>query len=206
MGGEDVPDHKLVFEYRVADLVASDLLSKVRLSLDEVVRRGGTFEGWKANILPDLKKAGWWGVVNNVDLTGTIETIVVDEIRLRHLFSTNIEMGISTIRWCAIQNQKDVLSYLRMMSYRAWEEDGHCFCGLIDGVILPVDHPYWLKAFPPNGPDCKCILQQVSERRMKKKGWLVTADLDLPSVAAIPEDYRRNFGVEFPTSWQPDFT
>lgn len=42
------------------------------------------------------------------------------------------------------------------------------------GIILPVDHPWWLTHFPPNGWGCECLPEQVSESDLKRNGWKVS--------------------------------
>ncbi|WP_327752925.1 hypothetical protein VVT58_15530 [Sphingobium sp. SJ10-10] len=69
--------------FTVAKIAKLDLLRSVQASIGDVIREGGTFEEWKSGILPELQRAGWWGAVSNRELTGTDETIIVNNRRLK---------------------------------------------------------------------------------------------------------------------------
>lgn len=169
--------------FTVAKIAKLDLLTSVFRSLDKVIRDGGTFETWKANILPALKREGWWGEVTNRDLTGTDETIIVNDRRLRNIYRTNIRMSIAAGRWRRFQAQKALFPYLRYRSdhpRRKPREDHLSW----HGIILPVDHPWWQEHFPPNGWGCNCLPEQVSEGMLQRRGWKVTTEL--PLVARQP--------------------
>ncbi len=164
--------------FTVAKIAKLDLLAAVQKSLDKVIRDGGTFETWKANILPELRRAGWWGEVSDRALTGTDQTIIVNDRRLRNIYRTNIRMSIAAGRWRRFQAQKELFPYLRYRSdhpRRKPREDHLSW----HGIILPVDHPWWQEHFPPNGWGCNCLPEQVSEGMLSRRGWRVTTDLPL---------------------------
>lgn len=169
-------DHAVGFT--VAKVAKLDLLRTMRTSIDDVLRNGGTYEEWKSGILPELKKAGWWGAVTNAELTGTDETIIVNNRRLRTIYNTNVRMSMASGHWTRIQRQKDVMPYLRYLP--STSEHKRPLHMSWYGILLPVDHPFWQTHFPPNGWGCKCHFEQVTERKMRKMGWTITPDKDLP--------------------------
>jgi len=158
--------------FTVAKIAKLDLLRYIRESLDDVIRRGGTFSQWKAQIVPELKRRGWWGAIRNAELTGTDDTVIINERRLRTIYDTNVRMSKASGAWQKIQRNKDVAPYLRYMS--STSEHKRPLHKLWYGVILPVDHPWWQTHFPPNGWFCKCSYEQVTERQMRRNGWTVT--------------------------------
>ncbi|MCC7097255.1 MAG: hypothetical protein IT472_08760 [Thermomonas sp.] len=191
--------------FTVAKIAQLDLLSQVRESLDRVLRDGGTFEQWKADILPNLQRAGWWGVVQNRDLTGTDDSIVVNDRRLRTIYRTNLRMSISAGRWRKYQREKDLFPYLRYLSdhYRKHPRLDH---KALHGVILPIDHPAWQWMFPPNGWGCNCRVEQVSEARMRRNGWVVSDRADALATPPTTEFVRADgTAVAVPTYVQPGF-
>lgn len=163
--------------FTVAKIARLDLLASVQRSLDDVIRNGGTFEQWKANILPELQRAGWWGVVQNRELTGADDVIIVNDARLRTIYRTNIRMSIAAGRWRKFQREKDLFPYLRYRSdhYRKQPRLDHQSW---HGIILPVDDPTWAWMFPPNGWGCNCMVEQVSAYRMQQKGWTLSQPPD----------------------------
>lgn len=179
-------DHASAFT--IAKIAKLDLLRQMQASLDDVIRNGGTLEGWQAKVLPELQRQGWWGAVTNAELTGTPATVIVNERRLRTIYDTNVRMSLASGAWARIQRQKDVLPYLRYLPSSS--EHKRPLHKLWYGVLLPVDHPWWATHFPPNGWMCKCHYEQVSERRMKQKGWAVTPESEIP-------------GFDQFTDWQP---
>ncbi len=168
-------DHATAFT--VAKVAELDLLRTIRQSLDDTMRAGGTFESWKANVLPQLKKAGWWGLVENAELTGTSEPVIVNDRRLQTIFHTNVRMSQAAGAWAKVQREKDRFPYLRYLSdhYRKHPRLNHKSW---HGLILPVDHPWWQTHFPPNGWGCRCHYEQVSQARMDRMGWTVSEPPD----------------------------
>lgn len=158
--------------FTVAKVARLDLLRSFRQSLDDVIRNGGTFEEWKSGMVPELRKAGWWGAVRNAALTGTDQAIIVNERRLRTIYDTNTRMSLAAGHWQRIQRQKGEFPYLRYLP--STSEHKRPLHKLWYGVTLPVDDPWWQTHFPPNGWGCKCHFEQVSEARMRRKGWTVT--------------------------------
>lgn len=167
--------------FTVAKIAKLDLLRSMQTSIGDVIRNGGTFEEWKSGIMPELQKAGWWGAVSNRELTGTDDTIIVNNRRLRTIYNTNVRMSMASGHWQRIQRQKDVMPYLRYLPSSS--EHKRPLHMSWYGILLPVDHPFWQTHFPPNGWGCKCHFEQVTERRMKRMGWTVTPDSDLPRAA-----------------------
>ncbi|WJY18712.1 phage minor head protein [Alteriqipengyuania flavescens] len=164
-------DHASAFT--VAKITQLDLLREVRESLDRAISEGRTFEAWRDDILPELKKAGWWGLVADEKLTGTSDPIVVNRRRLETIFNTNMRMSAAAAAWVKIQREKERFPYLRYLSDH-WRKDPRKDHQSWHGTILPVDDPWWQTHFPPNGWGCKCHYEQVSEERMRDRGWTVS--------------------------------
>lgn len=53
--------HKRVFT--IAKMTNLDLLKDMKNSLSTAFHNGITFDEWKKDIIPHLKKSGWWGDV-----------------------------------------------------------------------------------------------------------------------------------------------
>ena len=162
-------DHARAFT--VAKVANLDLLETIRTSLADAVHNGATFEQWQRNLVPMLQQAGWWGRVQDRELTGTDDPVHVGPRRLRTIYNTNMRVSRAAGQWARIQAAKDVAPYLRYVAvmdrrtrplHRAWH-----------GTILPVDHPWWTTHFPPCGWNCRCTVMQLSERDLERYGWKV---------------------------------
>lgn len=193
--------------FTVAKIAKLDLLGKVQQSLGEHLLAGRTFEAWKASILPELQRAGWWGVVQDEALTGTPDAIVVNDRRLRNIYRTNMRMSIAAGRWRKAWRERDLFPYIR---YRSDHWRRHPRKQHLDwhGVILPIDHSAWRWMWPPNGWACNCKAEQVSEGRMRRNGWSVSTrgddlanppkstyrPLSGPAIEKVPEGVQPGFG------------
>ncbi|MCH4893420.1 phage head morphogenesis protein [Sphingomonas sp. SFZ2018-12] len=193
--------------FTVAKIARLDLLRTIQASLDEQIRDGGSFDRWKTAILPELQRAGWWGAVQNRELTGTDERIVVNERRLRVIYNTNIRMSLAAGHWARIQRQKAAFPYLRYVPSTS-ERKRQLHIPWY-GIVLPVDHPWWQTHFPPNGWGCKCGFEQVTQRRLERMGWSVTPDDQLPPgnptifVAATGQAFDVPQGIDPGFSYNP---
>lgn len=90
------------------------------------------------------------------------------------IYHTNMRSARMAGKWAQIQRNKKARPYLRYIvidddrlrdDHRKWRE-----------IILPVDHPFWLTHYPPNGWGCRCTVQQLSERDLKRMGLKVSSD------------------------------
>jgi len=178
-------DHTSTFT--VAKVAKLDVLVSVRTSLEKAMADGTPYEQWLADLQPELERQGWWGRVQDAELTGTGRAVIIGPRRLRTIYDTNLRMARSTALWQRIQASKGLLPFLRYSAvmdrrtrpaHRRWH-----------GVILPVDHPWWATHFPPNGWNCRCTVTQVNQRMMERRGWKVTATP--PEDGPVRPFYRR---------------
>jgi SPP1 gp7 family putative phage head morphogenesis protein len=63
------------------------------------------------------------------------------------------------------------------------------------GVILPVEHGFWRTHWTPNGFNCRCYVQLVTERDIARFGWVVTAGDDARLAIAPDDGWSGNVGV-----------
>lgn len=197
-------DHARAFT--VAKVANLDLLTTIRQSLDTVMRDGGTLEQWKAGLVPELKKAGWWGMVENEALTGTADPVFIGGRRLRTIYDTNLRISRAAGRWKRIQEMKDVRPYLMYVSigddrtrplHRRWGGNDPAFPFRI---ILPVDHPAWAIFYPPNDWGCRCSVRQLSQADLDRLGYRVTTDDELVRIGWMTADGQ--VGGRLRTFWR----
>lgn len=188
--------------FTVAKIAKVDLLRAIHISLLEAQTNGTPYAAWLKQLKPELEAAGWWGKVADADVTGTNKPVFVGPRRLRTIYDTNLRMARSAALWERAQASKATLPFLRYSAvldrrtrpqHAAWH-----------GVILPVDHPFWLTHFPPCGWNCRCTAIQVNEAMMERRGWTVTEPP--PPIVPVPF-YNRSTGqtVQVPRGIDPGF-
>ena len=79
--------------------------------------------------------------------------------------------------WQNIQSTKDLFPYLK---YSAIVEISCPVCKKLDNVIRHADDPFWDIYYPPNCPECRCIVQQYEKNEINKPTDLTKIKLKLP--------------------------
>lgn len=183
-------DH--AFGFTMAKLHKLELLAKVRAAVRSMIADGGTPRQIIAGLVPELQKAGWWGVVTNAELTGTAAPVVINERRIRNMLLTNLRVSRAAGKWSRIQALKAVAPFLAYFAIDddVTRDDHRLWGGLDTGkpIILPVDHPLWLTHYPPNGWGCRCLVQQFSADDLAARGLKVTTDDELRALGLIDAD------------------
>lgn len=94
--------------------------------------------------------------------------------RSQVIFQTNLRTAYAAGKWEQAQRLKERRPWLRYVAvldsrtrpeHRAWH-----------GTVLPVDDPFWQTHFPPNGWNCRCTVQQLSDRDVERFGYEVSDD------------------------------
>jgi len=156
--------------FTVAKMMDTDLLMSTRGLLDRALDEGHDIRWFKANLIPELQTKGWWGKADVIDpLTGNIVNAQLGSARrLETIFRTNMQTGYSIGSWQAIQRSKSFAPYLMydaIDDHRTRPEHAAW-----DGIILPVDDPWWDTHHPTNGWNCRCGTLQLTEKMMKRRG------------------------------------
>jgi len=90
-------------------------------------------------------------------------------------------------KWQEFESEKEVFPMLRYDT--AGDERVRASHKKLDGIIKPVDDPFWNVHAPPNGWNCRCELLQESEA-------VPTPDDEIPEPDDIPESMRFNPGKQ----------
>lgn len=79
-------------------------------------------------------------------------------------YNSVVQGTIAAKKWLQIQRDKDLFPYLRYDTVgdsRVRPEHQR-----LNGLILPVDHPFWRLGYPPNGFNCRCFVTQLREAEL----------------------------------------
>jgi SPP1 gp7 family putative phage head morphogenesis protein len=155
--------------FTVAKITKLDLLKDVQNSLVKARKEGVPFEKWKKELIPTLKKKGWWGHVTVTNpKTKEEKEIYVGSRRLRNIFYINTRVAYNVGRW---QHQEALVDapYLRYVSILdAHTRPKH---KTMHGIIRHKDDDFWKNNYPPNGWNCRCRVQAYSMQSIESKGW-----------------------------------
>ena len=167
---QDVWQEEHAQAFTVAKAMRVDLLQDIRAALDRAIAQGTTFEQFKAELVPTLKAKGWWGRQDVADpLTGKLVSAQLGSPRrLATIFDVNVRSAYAAGRWEQIQRvkaQRPFLRYVAVLDRRTRPMHRHWH-----GTLLPVDDAWWGAHYPPNGWRCRCTVQQLSERDLKRRG------------------------------------
>lgn len=143
--------------FTVAKAMSRDVLQDIYDAVERALTNGTTLEQFKAELAPTLQAKGWWGKKRMVDpQTGEDRLVQLGSgRRLKTIFDTNLRTAYAAGRWAGYQRTKRHLPYLKYHhldpqlhprpEHQAW-----------NGVVLPIDHPWWNTHYPPCDWGCHC--------------------------------------------------
>lgn len=124
------------------------------------------------------------GILDYTDFKKAAEEIVGEHMRwLKAEYNLAVSGGQMAGKWVQIEASKETLPLLQfdaVIDNRTTE-----ICRPLDGTILPVDHPFWRRFYPPNHYNCRSTVRQL------RSGVVTTK---IPS-ADIPELFQTNVGT-----------
>lgn len=166
----DVWQHEHQAAFTVAKAMQVDLLQDIREQVDQALELGTTFAEFKANLMPNLVRRGWWGKATMADpLTGEEKEVQLGSPRrLKVIYDTNLRTAHAEGQWQRIQSAKAALPYLMYdHTPSAHERKQHAAW---DGLVLPVDDPWWQAHYPVKAWGCKCRVIQLGPRQLERLG------------------------------------
>ena len=177
--------------FTVAGLARQDLLADLHASLLEAMKNGETFAQWKKRIPHILEEAGWTGA------------------RIETIFRTNVQTAYMAGRY---KQMKEVSKSRPYWQYIAVDDDrtrpSHA---VLNGMVFPVDHAFWMTNYPPNGFRCRCTVRSLSARQVEKMRLEVQTEIphgllyihpvtgmETPIASVMPD---KGFAVNPAVSW-----
>lgn len=165
---EDVYGELHAATFTVARSAGYDILEDIHREILTMLEEGRTIRDAARDLKPLLVRKGWWGSGVEIDPLTDEETEVRlgSMHRLRLIFETNMRVSYATGKWQRFQRLKASRPYLRYVAIL--DERTRTHHGDLHNLVLPVDHPFWTTHAPPNGWNCRCTLQSLSERDVEK--------------------------------------
>ncbi|WP_085616351.1 phage minor head protein [Thalassospira alkalitolerans] len=179
----DVDADEHARNFTVAKGMRLDVLNDIRVAVDDALRNGTTLDQFKKDLTPTLQAKGWWGKQLMSDpLTGEDRLVQLGSPhRLRTIFDVNMRASYAAGKWKRakdmagrVQSQSGQKVYLRYVSVR--DDQTRPAHANLHGTVLPLDHTFWDTHYPPNGWGCRCTIQIMTERQVKRMGYEVSPD------------------------------
>lgn len=109
-----------------------------------------------------------------------------------------VAAGTQGSRWVDIQESRETHPYLTYVT--ANDEDVREEHRRMAGITLPVDDPFWLQYYPPNGWRCRCYVRKLTQRlyedMVKRRGTLTSSDEAMKVGGhAVDKAWRHNVGT-----------
>lgn len=149
--------------FTVAGLLRDDLLTLIHDKLGEAIAEGHDAAWFEKQLRPTLIAEGWWGKKEITDpVTGEVRTAQLGSpARLQLIYDVNLRSAYAAGRWQQAERTRRTAPY---MMYRTMRDErvrkSHAEW---DGLVLPINHPFWDQHYPPNGYRCRCIATSISE-------------------------------------------
>lgn len=148
----------------IAGLAQTEQIKHVMGLVNEQLVDGGTFADFQKAV-----KAG------DIDIN-------LPRHRLDNIFRTNIQGAYGRGRWYQQQQNKDERPYLMRDGINdSRQRPAH---KILDGIIRPIDDPFWQTHTAPDSYRCRCIMRSLTKEQAQAKG--VTVADDLPDIK--PQD------------------
>ncbi|MDP2808648.1 MAG: phage minor head protein [Rhodocyclaceae bacterium] len=155
--------------FSVAGVMKAQALGDIRAALLDAVETGQTWADFKRGLIPKLQAAGWWGRWPHDPETGEIVPGKgLNPRRLETVFRTNVQSAYMAGRYKGMVEASDSHPYWRYVAVM----DGRTRPAhqRLNGRVFRWDDPVWQVIYPPNGYNCRCRVQPLSERDMRRNG------------------------------------
>jgi SPP1 gp7 family putative phage head morphogenesis protein len=175
----------------VAGAMADELVADFHEAVTEAIAEGRSLKWFREQFDKIVAKHGW-------SYKGSRGW------RSKVIYQTNLRMAHAAGRWAQIQEVKRVrpwLVYVAVMDQRTRPQHRHWH-----DTVLAVDDPWWQTHFPPNGWNCRCKAQAMSDRDLKRYG--VKPSAEPPPSPLVMKMIRTPQGavpVEVPEGIDPGF-
>jgi SPP1 gp7 family putative phage head morphogenesis protein len=160
--------------FTISGISSLDILFDIHKALLKALEKDTTFEEFRKEVNAIFEKKGWTGL---------------SPYRLDNVFRTNIQTAYQVGRYRQMTDP-DIINRRPYWMYDAVNDSRTRETHLaLDQVVFPADHPFWDTWYPPNGYRCRCGVQSLSEREVKKQGLKVSTEI--PKMVAAPGQLGR---------------
>lgn len=157
--------------FTVAGVTRQDLLADIRRATADAIAEGQTAAQFRKALEDTLKRKGWWG-------KGEIKNPETGEVRigergsparLNLIYRQNLQSAYNAGRYQQQEEFSRAAPYWRYMAVMdARTRPSHA---AMHGRVYRWDDPIWGTLYPPNGWNCRCRVETLSERAFRRGGY-----------------------------------
>lgn len=134
--------------FMVAGAIKADLLADIGAAVDRAISEGRGLEDFRRDFRAIVEKHGWHGWTGEGTEKG-------EAWRTAVIYKTNVATSYAAGRLAQLKAKG-----FKYLVYRHSGAEHPRLDHLSwDGLILPIDHPFWLTHFPPIGWGCGCSVR-----------------------------------------------
>lgn len=158
--------------FAVAQSAGYGIVGDLHREFKATIESQGTEQDFAERVLPILRRKGW--------LAGTGENVAR---RVQLIYDTNLRVARGAGQWQRYQKTSRTFPYLRGVTARdirvrrppKSDSDHNAF----DNIVLPFNHPFWSRWFPPLGFRCRCSVIQMTRSQLARSSFGVTSEAEL---------------------------
>ncbi|MBY6223571.1 phage minor head protein [Ferrimonas balearica] len=166
----DLWQHAHNRSFMVAGAMQADLLADLRQAVDDAIARGTSLTRFQSEFNAIAARHGW-------AFTGP------PAWRARVIYETNVRQAYNAGREAQMAASAPHRPYALYRHGDSLQPRAHHLSW--DGLVLPLDHPWWRTHTPQNGWGCKCKKFSLSEADLKRLGLKVGQAPALEPVAWV---------------------
>ena len=137
----------------MAGIAKGSELETVYQALTKAAEKGTTLAEFKRDCADIFEKRGWVGK---------------RAWRVDNIFRTNLQTAYNVGRY---KKQKAQAKYFPYLRYSAVNDSRTRKTHLaLDGLIYPLEHPFWDTWYPPNGFRCRCGTRSLTKGQVERQG------------------------------------
>jgi hypothetical protein len=141
--------------FMVAGAMKADLLTDLYAAIYKVEAEGGSLESFRKDFRAIVERRGWHGWTGEGTPKG-------EAWRTRVIYRTNMSTAYAAGRWAQLK----AAGYPLLVYFHGNAAEPRLQHLGWDGLILPVDHPFWVTHAPPNGWGCSCYVSGARNMEM----------------------------------------
>jgi SPP1 gp7 family putative phage head morphogenesis protein len=186
----------------ISKVMAADVLQDVKTEIESAVADGMPFADFKKKVRERLAARGWLGErpVKDPETGKTVGVDISTPYRLELIFRQNTQDALNAGRYVGQLENITTRPYGQYSAIRDRRTTSQCLNR--DGVILPLDDPWWDENYPANHFRCRARVTTLSESQLERRGLAITPFDKLDKLPPLAAAFKRK-----PTDvYEPDLS